>query len=93
MKLTKEEVEKIAKLIVERLKEKGLIAFKESEQKVLDRAIEAISSDLKAEENLDREVEAMLKSRSAEIDSGRLDYRKMFNMVKMKLARERGIVI
>lgn len=93
MKLTGDEVEKIAQKIIERLKEKELIVFKVEEHKVLERAITAINSDLRAEENLDREVETMLKEHTAEIDSGRLDYRKMFSMIKNKLARERGIVL
>jgi len=50
-------------------------------------------TDLRAEDTLDREVEEILKGHSGEIDSQRLDYRKMFNIVKGKLARERGIIL
>lgn len=93
MKITREQVEKIIALIIERLKEKDLIVYKAEEEKVLKKMQDAFLADLKAEDDLDREVEGILSSHSTAIDSQRLDYRKMFNMIKMKLARERGIVL
>lgn len=93
MRLTKEQVDKISDLILKGLKEKDLIVFKTAEDKVLARIKDAILADLHAEESLDREVEELLKTHSGEISSGQVDYRKMFNMIKGKLARERGIVL
>lgn len=93
MKLTKEQVEKISALILESLKEKNLIVFKADEKNVLEKINDVILEDLRAEDDLDKEVEEILKSHTGQIDSQRLDYRKMFNMIKGKLARERGIVI
>lgn len=93
MKLPKEQVEKISKLILERLKDRDLIVLKAGEEKVLERMTEAVLKDMRAEDELDREVEEILKSHSGTIDSGKVDYRKMFNMIKSKLARERGIVL
>ncbi|MCC6502811.1 MAG: DUF507 family protein [Deltaproteobacteria bacterium] len=93
MKLTKEQVEKIMRTVIEKLKEKELVEMKSSEAKILERMTEAFLADLRAEDSLDREVEEILKGHSGEIDSQRLDYRKMFNIVKGKLARERGIIL
>jgi hypothetical protein len=93
MKLSREQVEKIIELIDKRLREKNLIIFKADEEKVLEKMSEVFIADLKAEDNLDREVEQILSTHSAAIDDQRLDYRKMFNMIKSKLARERGIVL
>ncbi|MDO8427093.1 MAG: DUF507 family protein [Deltaproteobacteria bacterium] len=93
MRLTKEQVEKISGLVLGRLKEKDLIVFKAEERKVLEKINEAILADLRAEDDLDREVEEMLKTHTGEINSKKIDYRKMFNMIKGKLARERGIVL
>ena len=53
----------------------------------------AVFDDLKAEDELDREVENILKTHSQAVDAGKIDYRRMFTMVKTKLARERGIVL
>jgi len=93
MKLSREQVEKLVRASIERLKEKELIEFKADEKKVYERMVEIFVADLKAEDDLDKEVEALLKSHSGAMDSQRVDYRKMFSMIKNKLARERGIVL
>lgn len=93
MRLSKEQVEKISRIILENLKAKKLIIFKAREETVLNRMVEIFLKDLKAEDELDREVEKILKDREREIEAGRMDYRKMFNLIKDKIAKERGIVI
>ncbi len=93
MRITKTQIDKISELILQRLKEKDLIVFKADPAVVLERVVTAILDDMKAEEELDREVEGMLKAHSDEIESGRIDYRKMFSMIKGKLVRERGLTI
>jgi len=93
MRLSKEEVEKVSRLILARLKERGLIIFKVEEGVVLARIIELFTKDLKDEDALDREVEEIMKNYAMEIEKGRLDYRKMFNLIKNKLAKERGMVL
>lgn len=75
------------------LKDKDLVEFKAPEHSVIERIMAAISGDIKAEEELDREVEGILKSHLEAVDAGKIDYRRMFTMVKTKLARERGIVL
>ncbi len=93
MKLTKEQVEKLSAFILKRLTDKDLIVLKTSEEKLLARVNDIILENLRQEEDLDREVEEILKAHSESVDSSKVDYRKMFNMVKGKLARERGIVL
>lgn len=80
-------------MVLEGLKEKDLIIFKADEGVVLKKVIEVFLADLRAEDALDREIEELLSSHSEAIDSERVDYRRMFNMIKGKLARERGLVI
>ncbi len=93
MKLTMEQVGKLSGFILERLKAKELLTFKTSEEKILERINEIILNNLRAEDDLDREVEEILKTHSGAVDSSKVDYRKMFNMIKNKLAREREIVL
>ncbi|HBO84892.1 MAG: hypothetical protein A2073_01945 [Deltaproteobacteria bacterium GWC2_42_11] len=93
MRLSKEQVEKISRLMLENLKKKELIIFKANEDTVLHRIIDLFIRDLKTEDDLDREVENIMKQYSNEIEGGRMDYRKMFSMIKHKLVKERGIVI
>ena len=93
MRLSKEQIEKISRLILENLKKKGLVVFKAPEDVVLRRVIEIFTEDIRKEDELDREVERILSQHTGEIESGRIDYRKMFNMIKHRLARQRGIVL
>jgi hypothetical protein len=93
MRLSKEQVEKISRIVLDNLKAKELIIFKVPEEMVLNRIVEIFLNDLKAEDELDREVEEILKGYAKEIDAGRMDYRKMFSLIKGKLAKERSIVL
>lgn len=93
MKLTPEQIERVVAKVLENLKTKGLVEFKSDEKTVLDKMERVFTEDLHAEDDLDREVEGMLDEHSRDVDSGGVDYRKVFNMVKHKLARERGIIL
>jgi hypothetical protein len=70
-----------------------LLIFKAGEAIVLNRIVELFMQDLRAEDELDREVEDIIKTHAKEIEDGRMDYRRMFNLIKSKLARDRGIIL
>ena len=93
MRLTITQIDKIAALVMKRLKDEKLIIFKADEEVVLKRMQTAILDDMKAEDELDREVEQLLKDHSAEIESGSVDYRRIFSMIKGKLVKERELTI
>ncbi len=93
MKLTTTQIEAISTKILARLREKELIIFKADEATVLKRVERAITEDLRAEDQLDREVEALLESHSGSLKEDGVDYRKVFNMIKGKLVRERELII
>ncbi len=93
MRLPVEHIKRIASLVVKNLKEKELVRFKVDEGEIRRRIEEIILQNMKEEEELDREVERILKSHAAEIEKGGADYKKMFRMVKQKLARERNFIL
>ncbi len=93
MRLTKEQVQVISSLIFENLKKKQLVVFKTEEEVVMKRILEIFLGNLKAEDEFDREVEKLLETHSRELEGGDVNYRKMFNMVKSKLAKERDIIL
>ncbi len=45
------------------------------------------------EDRLNQEVREMLKQFDADIEKGRLDYRRLFDLTKKKLIKERNIII
>ncbi len=93
MKLNRKQVDNISFLILERLKKEGLIIFKAPEETVLERINRAITDDLRKEEELDREVESLIEAHSGSLAADGVDYRKMFNMIKHRLVREREIIL
>jgi len=46
-----------------------------------------------AEEKLNKDVEKLLAAHEEEIAKENMDYRKVFELTKQKLAKERGIVL
>lgn len=93
MKLSREQIDKLSRSILETLRDKHLMVIKSDEHKVIARITEVMLKDMHAEEDLDREVEKVLEAHTREITSGKLDYKRMFTMLKAKLAKERGIVL
>ncbi len=93
MRLTTDQIETISGLILTRLKERELIIFKVDEETVYKRVVRSITEDLRAEDQLDREVESILETHSGTLEEDGIDYRKMFSMIKGKLVRERELII
>jgi len=93
MRIHKDQIDHITASVLKGLKEKGLIILKADEERVLERMRQAVVDDMRAEDALDREVEGILNSHMNEMDTGGVDYRKMFRMLKNKLAKERGIIL
>jgi hypothetical protein len=92
MKLQPVQIERLVHNIFDRLKEMQLIEFKKSEKEVFARAIELVNLDFKREEDLVREVNSMMDDLEKQ-NPGAFDRRKMFPLLKQKLAKQKGIVL
>lgn len=92
MKLRKEMISYLAKRIVDGLTEKEYIEA-DDDFGVVEEISGIIVDDLSVEDELNTEVKAMLDKMEGEIDKANINYRKMFQMVKQKLARERGLIL
>ena len=93
MRLSKERVRHMAESLTGRLQEEGhlkLIGERKGFVEVLE---QAITSELSVEDRVNAEVRQLLKAYEEQIDRGQVDYQKMFQMVKQKLVRERGIIL
>jgi hypothetical protein len=93
VRIPKEMVKHIADAIAANLKSKGLAAYDVSNDAVSAKIAETITADMIAEDKLNEEVKKLLASHEAEISRGQMDYRKVFELTKQKLAKERGIVL
>ena len=92
MRLKKEFVEKIAKKIVASLIEKGEIIWEAPAEKLEAIIADIILEDLMVEDRLNEEVKMMLESNTDDYDRRMMDYGRAFQLVKSKLAHERGLI-
>lgn len=86
-------IDYLAKRTVEGLVEKEVLEIEEDERGVVESIAHIITEDLMVEDELNDEVKKMLESMGDQIDGANVDYRKMFQMVKQKIARERGLIL
>ena len=92
MRLKTKFVEKISKKIIDSLIRKDLIIWEGSRDKLESMINNIIIDDLMVEDHLNDEVKQLLDSRTEEYERSMMDYGRVFQLVKSKLARERGLI-
>ena len=92
MRLKKEFVEKISKKTIDSLINKDLIVWEGSRDKLESIINNIIIDDLMVEDHLNDEVKQLLDSRTEEYERSMMDYGRVFQLVKSRLARERGLI-
>jgi hypothetical protein len=93
MRIPKSWIPPMSKRIVDSLISEELI-ITELDRAQLTNAVESlITEELSVEDRVNEEVREVLKQYESEIDKGRLDYRKLFDLTKKKIVRERNIIL
>jgi hypothetical protein len=93
MRIHKGWVPVLSREILEDLLKRGQIELKVAKEKIEKLLEELILDELMVEDRLNAEVRELLKQYDSEIEQGRLDYRRLFEMTKKKLVRERNIIL
>ena len=93
MRITKEFVETLSRKVVRSLKDKDLIIWEETIDKLETIVAGIIIEDLMVEDRLNEEVKTLLESKTEEYERSMMDYGRVFQMVKSKLVRERGLIL
>jgi hypothetical protein len=93
MRIPKHWVPSLAKRIIDTLIAKQLIETDIPFNRLLEETERLITEELMVEDRLNEEVRQILRKFEPEIERGRLDYRKLFDMTKQKLVREKNIVL
>jgi len=83
----------ITKKVMDDLLARGLISSRVQPAELIAEAEKLIMDELAAEDKVNDEVREILKKFAGEIEKGRLDYRKVFELTKKKIIEERGVVI
>lgn len=92
MKIRREDIPRLGSFIVDYLLKRGEIMLKAPPDEVKKAVLGEIERDMEREEELDREVEEFLEVHLKRTP-GNVNRRKLFLMVKKKLAKERGIIL
>jgi hypothetical protein len=93
MRLKKELVESISKAIVQSLLEKDLLIWEDRPEKLQAIVNDIIIEDLMVEDRLNDEVKMLLESKTKDYERSMMDFGRVFQMVKAKLVRERGLIL
>ena len=92
MRLSKNQIEHIAFVIVKNLiKEEKIIS--EDKNKLLEEITNLVYEDFQKEDKLDQEVREILSQHIEKIRNENIEYQTMFRMIKIKLAKERNMVL
>lgn len=93
MRLAKELIQHISNAIANNLESKGMAEYDVPKTAIAEKIAEVITANMMEEDKLNKEVEKILTAHEAEIANGHMDYRKVFELTKQKLAKDRGIVL
>jgi hypothetical protein len=93
MRIQKELLDRIAKKIVVALIDGDYLVWEDRPEKLEAIVNEVITEDLMVEDQLNDEVRLLIESRTKEYERDMMDYGRVFQMVKTKLARERGLIL
>jgi len=93
MRIPKSWVPLISRKIIYNLTTKNLIKPLVPNEKLLNETEALLFEELTVEDRLNEEVRELLKSHSLEIEKGKLDYRRLFELTKQKLVKERNLVL
>lgn len=93
MRVPKGWVSVLADEIIDDLCEKKFIELKTSKEEVIKLTDELIFDELMVEDRLSKEVRELLRKYDVEIEKGRLDYYRLFELTKQKLVKERNIIL
>jgi len=93
MRIPKTWVPILAKKIIANAASKNLLRPLVPAEKLLSETEELLLEELTAEDRLNEEVREILKGHASHIEKSRLDYRRLFDLTKQRLVKERGIVL
>ncbi len=93
MRIPKTWVPILAKKIIDNAVSKNLIRPVVPAEKLLSETEELLLDELTVEDRLNEEVRELLKGHASHIEKGRLDYRRLFDLTKQKLVKEKNLVL
>lgn len=92
MKLSPNQLQVLAKKILQQWKESGVAEFKADDKVVLERIIALMKGEIQKELDLEKAVHAML-DQLERTNGGEFERHKMYPLLKNKMAKERKVIL
>ena len=93
MKLNNEEMKGLSDFLSRMIMDKNLLRNQAKREDISLAIYAIIAEDMKLEDRLNEEVKDIMERYDSELKSGKLDYNKLFNMIKQQLIKERKLII
>jgi hypothetical protein len=93
MRMSRGRIEVMAKSAVQRLLAQRAIAAPGIEEALTARVVEVIEREFALEDQLNLDARELMRQYQRQIESGQVDYQRMFTMIKRQLAKDRDVII
>ena len=93
MKLSKEQVTFLADKLFQHLKQKELLILKAEENKVKNKIASIIQKNIDDEQKIDAEAKKILKDNEALMTGANINFSKVLQMTKKKLAEDKNFIL
>lgn len=93
MKLKREEIHKIAELVVKNLSAHSLMISKSGTDQLLSKIETVLQRNMDEEAAIEEEVKKLMEQYRSQIASGTIDPQKAYMMIKKQIAKERKFVL
>ncbi|MBX3039466.1 MAG: DUF507 family protein [Bdellovibrionaceae bacterium] len=92
MKLTPNQMQALAKKVLDHWKQNNLVQFKADEKDVSEKIVAIIRAEIQKEVDLEKDVHAMLDQLERS-HGGQFERHKMYPILKNKMAKERKLIL
>lgn len=93
MKLKKDRVRSLSRVLCRHLLDSGVIRFSKSEEILAGTIEQIITDELRVEDRLEVEARRILESYESQIQAGNMDPHQMLQMIKKQLAKDQDIIL
>ena len=93
MKLNNDEMKGLSDFLSRMIVDKNLLQNQTKREDISLAIYTIIAEDMKLEDKLNEEVKDIMERYDSQLKSGKLDYNKLFTMIKQQLIKERKLII
>jgi len=93
MRLNPEEIKSLSEFLTKLLADKNMLLKNAVIKDIYSGIYDIIYEDMQREDKLDEEVKDIMERYKTELENGKLEYNKLFNMIKRRLIKERKLII